>query len=40
MKESMSIYVYQLDKTSKKSSEQMKSNKYLPDSPFKLLVAG
>ena len=36
----MPIYVYNINETSKKSSEQMKSNKYAPDPPFRLLVCG
>jgi len=38
--EKMPIYVYQLDETSKKTSERMKGNKYSPEGPFRLLVCG
>ncbi|RHZ60174.1 hypothetical protein Glove_357g52 [Diversispora epigaea] len=38
--EKMPIYIYQLDEISNKSSERMKSNKYAPDWPFRLLVCG
>ncbi|CAG8817051.1 18006_t:CDS:2, partial [Dentiscutata erythropus] len=33
----MPIFVYNIDETSKKSSERMKGNKFSPDAPFKLL---
>jgi len=36
----MPIYVYNINETSKKSSERMKGNKYSPDCPFRMLVNG
>ena len=38
--EKMPIFVYNIDKISNKSPERMKSNKYAPDWPFRLLVTG
>ena len=38
--EKMPIFVYNIDETSKKSSERMKGNKFSPDAPFRLLVCG
>lgn len=41
MKEkSISIYVYAIDEISKKSLKHMKSNRFVPDWPFHLLVCG
>src|SRR6185312_13228179 len=34
------LVVYNIDEISNKSSERMKSNKYAPDWPFRLLVTG
>jgi len=36
----MPIYVYNINETSKKSSERMKGNKYSPDCPFRMLING
>src|SRR6185436_14489307 len=36
----MPIFVYNIDEISNKSAERMKSNKYAPDWPFRLLVCG
>ena len=38
--EKMPIFVYAIDEISNKSSERIKSNKFAPDWPFRLLVCG